>query len=403
MWAINSVTNKTLPPENIQFSDGGPTTAVRGPEGASFRLVVNGFGFLDFTDTGHQPSGPHNNQLVINGNIYWYDGQGAIDLTINNDGSYVITGDGNNFSGDLIPLPTISKEDISNFVWMLRKGYIPYHNIPDEPGKTADEIIYLGLQYFPYSANSFELAMSLYDWTTPDFTRIDFMRLFTYTGVENNPLDMGSIANGIWTANWPPYTHKNKDYMNSFMMLPADNLQDVQNQLKEKASVLYVKNISESNVINAALQSMPRTSCIAVPKLYSGQVAISNLGSEHFATYFLELPANNDPSLPPLQMALEDALDSFMEKGKFITLKSFMSFTDSFLDAQHYSNGIVIIVSPPNGAVTWERAIYITPFSDGPNKIEYLFQPNTRFKILDVKRDVVCDENLVELYLQVLK
>jgi len=402
MWAINCVTNNTSPLENIAFSDGQPINAVRGPEGASFRLVVNGFGFLDFTDTGHQPSGPHYWQLVINGNIYWYDGQGAINLTINNDGSYVITGDGNNISGDLIPLPTISKEDINNFDWMMDNRYIPYQNIPDEPGKTIEEIKKLGLQYFPYSANSFELAMSLYDWTTADFTRIDFMRLFTYTGVENNPLDMDSIANGIWTANWPPYTPKNKDYMNSFMMLPADTLQDVQNQLKEKSSTLYANNISESNVINAALQSMPRTSCIEVPKLYSGQVAISNLGSEHFATYFLELPANSDPSLPPLQMPLEDALESFMEKGKSITLKSFMSFTSSFHDAQHYSNGIVVIVSPPNGAVTWKRSIYITPLSDGPDKIEYLFQPNTQFKILDVKKVVVSDKNLVELYLQVM-
>ena len=402
MWSINSVTNNTSPLENIAFSDDQPINAVRGPEGASFRLIVNGFGFLDFTDTGHQPGGPHYWQLVINENIYWYDGQGAINLTINSDGSYAVIGDGNNFSGDLIPLPTVSIEDINSFNWMMNNSYIPYQNIPGEPGKTIEEIRKLGLQYFPYSANSFELAMSLYDWTTADFTRIDFMRFFTYTGVKNNPLDMESIANGIWKANWPPYTPKNRDYMNSFMMVPANSLQDVQNQLKEKSSILYVNNISESNVINAALQSMPKKSCISIPKLYSGQVAISNLGSEHFATYFLELPANSDPSLPPLQMPLEDALDSFILEGTAITLKSFMSFTDSFHNAQHYSNGIVIIVSPPNGAVTWERGIYITPLSDGPDKTEYLFQPNTKFKVLDVKKVVVNDKNLVELYLQVM-
>ncbi len=402
MWAINSVTNNTSPLENIAFSDGQPIDAVRGPKGASFRLVVNGFGFLDFTDTGHQSGGPHYWQLIIGGNVYWYDGQGAIDLSIGNDGSYSVKGDGNSFKGVLLPLPSVTDEDIESFNWMMDNKYIPYQNIPDEPGRTTEELKKLGLQYFPYSKNSFELAMSIYDWTTADFTRIDFMRIFTYTGVEDNPLDMDSIANSIWTANWPPYTPQNTDYMNSFMMVPANSLEDVQNQLDEKAESLCVNNTHESNIIVAALQSMPRVSCISIPKLYSGQVAISNLGTNHFASYFLELPANSDPSLPPLQMDLDDAIETFMAVGEVITLKSFMSFTDSFEDAQKYSNGIVIILTPPDGAVTWERSTYITPLSDGPDKTEYLFEPNTKFTILDIKNVVVSDNNIVEFYLQVM-
>jgi len=402
MWAINHVTNNTLPLAAIGFTDNQDINAVRGPEGASFRLVISGVGFLDFTDTGNQPGGPHTWQLIINGNIYWYDGQGAIDLTINGNGSYTVTGDGNDFSAKLTPLPLVSPADINNFNWMMKNKYIPYQNIPDEPGKTTEEIRKLGQQYFPYSEYSFELAMSLYDWTTADFTRIDFMRLFTYTGLVTKPLDMDSIANGIWTANWSPYTPQNKDYMNSFMMQPADSLQNVKEQLSEKALSLSVHNISESNVISAALSGMPRTSCISVPKLYSGQVAISNLGTEHFATYFQELPANSNATLPPLQMPLADALSSFMAIGNVITLKSFMSFTDSFQDAQHYSNGIVIIVSPPDGVATWESATYITPLSDGPDKTEYLFQPNTKFIVNDIQKVVIDDKKVTELTLQVI-
>ena len=402
MWAINSVTNNTTPLENITFSDGEPIYAVRGPEGASFRLIISGFGFLDFTDTGHQSGGPHYWQLIIGENVYWYDGQGAINLTINNDNSYSVDGDGNNFSGILLPLPNVTDRDIENFNWMMNNKYIPYQNIPDEPGKTTEEIKELGLQYFPYSANSFELAMSIYDWTTADFTRIDFMRIFTYTGVENTPLDMNNIANGIWTANWPPYTPDNVDYMNSFMMVPASSLEDVQNQLDAMAPALSVNNVSESNTIIAALQSMPRTSCISMPKLYSGQVAISNLGSEYFASYFLELPANSNPSLPPLQMDLDQAIETFMAVGEVITLKSFMSFTDSFEDAQHYSNGIVITVTPPDGAITWKQSTYITPLSDGPDKTEYLFQPNTKFSILDVQKVIVSGKSIIEFFLQVM-
>lgn len=402
MWSISKVINNTSPLENIAFSDGQPINAVRGPEGACFRLIINGHGFLDITDTGHQSDGPHYWQLIINGNIYWYDGQGSVCLTINNDGSFLVSGDGNSFSGSLIPLPTISETDIDNFNWMLNQKYIPYQLIPDDPGKTIAEITKLGLQYFPYSAFSFVLAMSLYDWTTADFTRIDFMRIFKYTRVSGSPFDVDSIADAIWSADWPPYTPENSVYMNSFMMLPASTLQDVQSQLNSKAPTLNTNNISESNIINAALTSMPRTSCISVPKLYSGQVAISNLGPEHFATYFEEMPANSDPSLPPLQMPLANALSSFMAVKNSITLKSFMSFTDSFQDAQHYSNGIVIIVTPPNGAINWEQSTYITPLSDGPEKTEYLFHPSTKFLVLDIQNVIINEKNMTELYLQVV-
>jgi hypothetical protein len=402
MWAINNVNNKTSPLQSIAFSDGLAVDAVRGGAGASFRLIINGFGFLYFTDTGHQAGGPHYWQLIINEQVYWYDGQGAIDLTINNDGRCVINGDGNSFSVCLKPLPVISENDVNSFNWMMENLYIPYQNIPDEPGKTKEELIKLGLQYFPYSSSSFQLAMSVYDWTTADFTRIDFMQIFSYTGVQNTPLDMDSIANGIWTANWPPYTPENKDYMNSFMMVPANSLEDVQSQLQLKAPSLFSHNEAEVAIIVAALQSMPRTSIMAIPKLYSGQVAIANLGTEHFASYYFELPANSDPSLPPLQMALDQALATFMAVGNSITLKTFMSFTDSFADAQKYSNGIVIIVRPLDNAVIWENVTYITPLSDGPDKTEYLFYPTTKFIVEDIKHVVVNSKNLVELYLQPL-
>lgn len=401
MWAVDNIINNTSPQQAVAFSDGQPTNTVRGPEGASFRLIVNGNGFLDFTDTGHQPGGPHYWQLIINGNIYWYDGQGSITVTLDDGGKYSVTGDGNSFSGTLEPLPDIDATDVSNFDWMVQNKYIPYQNIPDEPGKTTEELKALGLQYFPFTPYSFELAMSVYDWTTADFTRIDFMRLFTYTGVANDPLDMDSIANGIWTANWPPYTPQDKDYMNSFMMVPADSLADVQTQLQAKAPTLQTMNVSESNIIVAAIRSMPKTSVISKPKLYSGQVAISNLGTSHFATYFQELPANHDSSLPPLEMDLNTALSTFLAVGNTITLKSFLSFTDSFEDAEHYSNGIIIIVSPPDEAVIWEQTTYITPLSDGPDKTEYLFQPNTQFIVQDIQTVSSGSKNYTQISVQV--
>ena len=402
MWAINNVVNNTTPQQNIAFSDGNPIGTVRGPEGASFRLIVNGFGYLDFTDVGHQPGGPHYWQIVIGTGIYWYDGQGAIDLTINNDGSYGIVGDGNNLTGSLTTFPSVSGQDFATFNQMMAENYIPYQNIPDEPGKTTAQLTALGLQYFPFSPDSFAMAMSVYDWTTADFTRIDFMKLFAYTRVAGAPLDMNSIANSIWSADWPPYTPQNKDYMNSFMMVPADSLDNVKQQLQEKAPALASGVAAESSIINAALSSMPRTTTHSRPALYSGQVAIANLDTVHFATYFEELPANSNPSLPPLEMPLNDALAGFLAAGNTVTLKTYMAFTNSQPDAMHYSNGIVLIVTPPDGDIVWNTATYITPLSDGPDKIEYLFEVGTKFKVQDIKQITYSGKPLTEIYLQVV-
>ncbi|MCW3074647.1 MAG: hypothetical protein JWP69_1716 [Flaviaesturariibacter sp.] len=392
MWTV-SLINNTNPIQSINFSDGLPLEAVRGGAGNSFRLIVNGFGFLDFTDTGHQPGGSGYWQLNLNGNIYWYDGQPAIPIIINNDGTFFVEGA---FSGFLIPLPDLNSQDIAVMDWLMENNYVPYQHIPDEPGKTTEQLQALGLQYFPFTTASFELAMAVYDWTTADFTRIQFMQLFMYTDVSGCPLDMASIAGGIWSSNWGTYNPQNKDYMNEYMMQPAQSLQEVQTQLSQVVTPLRDSNDAEVRLLTAALSSLPRTSCLSVPMLYSGQVDISNLGTEHFATYFMEFPYNSNPGTP-LQMPLSEALETFIVVGKTLTLKGLMSFTNSQQDAMHYSNGILVEVSPPAGSVVWENATYITPLSDGPEKIEYLYHPGSAFGITNIQTIIVSGKSIVQI------
>lgn len=397
MWCLKKINSVIQINKDICFSDSFPLNHERNGIGESLRLFIGEKGFVDFTNLEVLSKGRNTFCLVLNNIKYPYTETGELELTVINDKEILVQGNGNEFICKLHKNSAIADWNIDIFDWMFQKKYIPYQNIPDEPGKTTEEIRSLGRQFFPFSDHSFEMAMSLYDWTTADFTRIDFLNLFTYTGLKGNPLDDDSIANSIWTANWPPYTPKDKDYMNSFMMEPADSFNEVNSQLQEKKDRLKECVIAESNIILASLKSMPRTSCFKVPNLYSGQVAISNLGPDHFATYFNEFPLNNDPNLPPLKMSLNDAINSFMSVGKDITLKSFMSFTDSYKDAQHYSNGIVIIVSPPDGHILWENCAYITPLSDGPDKTEYLFEIGTSFRVEDIK----IQNDVTEFYLKV--
>lgn len=400
MWAITTLTNTTGQP--VSMSDGQPILAVRGQAGNSYRMIATGLGFLDFTDTGHQTGGPHYWQIVINGGIYWYDGQGSLNVTLNADRTFRITGNGNEIAGKLLPLPEVSDADALLLDEMMSQKIVPYQNIPDAPGKTDEEIRALGLQYFPFSPYSYQMAMSVYDWTTADFARFAFFRIFIYTAIQGNPLDLPSIANAIWTSNWPPYVPSNKDYMNAFMMVPANSYDEVYAQLLNVWPQLQKYNEAENRLAAAAFQSLPRTSVLAKPQLFSGQVDISNLGSEHFAPEFLQFPGNAGPTSAPLSMPLATALDNFITVGSEITTKMVWSFTDSRDDAMHYQNGILLVANPPADAIVWDAVSYITPLSDDPDKTEYTFSPGTRFLIQAVNNESIDGKQMVVITLQPL-
>jgi len=382
------------------MSDGEPIDIMRGGIGKSFRLIVAGKGFLDFTDLGHQPGGPHYCLLYINDRQYWFDGDGEITVTIYDDAAFLITGDGNQLTGLLKPLPQVSEEDALLLNHMVSKGIVPYRNNPDDPDRTREELEQLGWRFFPYTPYSSHLAMAVYDWTTPDFARLDFFRLFMYTGIPGGPLDKAGIANAVWTSAWPPFTPKNKDYMNAFMMTPARSYLDVLKQLDKCADLLKRLNEAELRLLRAALISMPRTSILEVPILYSGQVALSNLGTHHFAASFLQFPGNKGPVGASMEMPLHEALDSFIQKGKIITTKVVMSFTHKENDAMHSQNGILIKLQPPDDAVVWDQCGYITPLSDGPEKAEYAFPPGTLFKVKDIRYRKIQTKDLLELTMQ---
>lgn len=402
MWTLN-LKNQTEPKQEITLSGGISIDEKLGGRGESYRLMVLNSGYIDIIDCSQSGDLTYHYEIYFNGNKYsrlvTIEEDITIDIVINNDATFTLNDDGKMVTGSLIPYPSVTKKDIESFDWMVDNKYIPYQNIPDGPGRTVEQLKALAVKYFPFSEYSFQLAMSIYDWTTADFTRIDFFKIFEYSGVPEKPLDMSSIAESIWTADWPPYTPANKDYMNSFMMQPASSLEDVTKQLNEKVESLRVNNDCELNIIEAALTAMPRTSIIKKPNLYSGQVSISNLGTQHFAAYFEEFPYNKSVG-QSLEMPLDEALKTFIQVGKSLTLKNPMSFTDSQDDAMHYSNGIVLIANPKKGTIAWENTTYITPLSDGPDKIEYLFHPSSSFLIQKIQRKTINKKPIVEITLE---
>jgi hypothetical protein len=392
VWQIVALNNLTG--QAVSFSDGQPMDAQRGGNGSSYRMVVNAFGFLDFTEVLY-PLSQHFGFGTLDANgarLSYVAPVAQLALTLQPNGAFLVSlVGGPPSSGTLKPLPQVSPADAQTLDQMMALKIVPYQNIPDAPGKSTEEIARLGLQFFPFSPYSFQLAMSIYDWTTADFARMVFYKIFAYTSIPQFPvpLDLPSIANAIWTSNWPPYVPQNADYMNSFMMTPANSYQEVLNQLEGNYEQVHFFNEAENRLLTAAFASMPRTSLIAEPLLYSGQVDIQNLGSQHFAPEFLQFPLNGGPVGVPLEMPLAQALDTFIVPGALLTTKMVWSFGSSMAEAMEYQNGIILIAQPPPTSLVWDAVSYITPLSDDPAKIEYTFAPGTSFLVKNVEPQTI--------------
>jgi hypothetical protein len=400
MWEIASIENSSDPKCDIWISDGRSINYRRGGKGSRYRVWCSNHGNIFITDIGHQSGGPHHWALDLNGQTYWYDGDGSINITFQANGAFIASGDGNHINGKLNPSPAISDAHLMLFREMIERKLVPYQKIPDEPGKTTEQIRALGKKFFGHSRFSFEMAMAVYDWTTANFFRLDLFNFFAYTQVEDQPIDSTSIASLIWTANWPPYTPHDKYFMNSLMMTPADSLQNVQEQLKTHAPQLIQYNQAETDILQQALMNLPRVLVASKPILYHGGPDISNMSKDQISAQFQQLPGNAGPVNKPLGLPFDQALTTLLSPGSTITTKGFWAFTDSMQDAMHYSNGIVVEVFPPNDAEYWPAMAYITPLSDGPEKTEYLFASGVSFECLSQKWKHEGDKKILVLAVQ---
>lgn len=95
VWQVNIVNNSGSPVSGPAESDVISTTA----------LIFTKFGTILLQDIGHQPDGPHYWAVQVTSGGYsqrwWYDGQGVCTLTINNDGTFSVSGQEQRFSGPI--------------------------------------------------------------------------------------------------------------------------------------------------------------------------------------------------------------------------------------------------------------------------------------------------------------
>jgi hypothetical protein len=300
---------------------------------------------------------------------------------------------------------------------MISSHVVPYgsNRLPDAPGKPFSVIRQLGEQFFPWTEDSFELAMAVYDWTTASFARVVFMKVFEYTSLRTtdggHPLDVASIADMIYASNWSTYTPTNATYMRSFLLQPASSLDNVTTQLTRNNNTLLTHihdfSLAQNRLLSAALASLPRTTVLARPLLFSGQVDIAQFGTSRFGIEFREWPGNAGPVGMEMGVELASALSSFVSPGSTVTTKMVWSFTDSVEDAAHYSNGILLVVEPLGESddplsFVWDTTTYITPLSDDSAKTEYIFPPGSKFRVKSVESTVVGVNTLQVIRLEIL-
>lgn len=380
MWTITSL---TLPENTGAFmSDGQPVVnSPRNTTGSSYRLMIAPLGFLDITDIGAQPSGPAPDQLVFESRPYWYTGDATMALSIAANGAVTVNGDGNSFSVELLSYPEISTDDVAIIDQMVNIDILPYQQLVGG-ARPFSAVANLASIFFPWTPYYVQLALALYDWTTADFFRMDVFNFYRFINYPGKPLSAGNIVNAIWTSNFPPYTPSDGPFMNSMLMTPVTSEKEVAQQYQQVNKDLQFYIEALKRLTAAAVYSMPRTSYISKPKLYSGQVDVSNLPIGTFPVYFTQCPVNAGPPPMDMQMPLQQALTGFMAPNSIVNLKSFMSFTDSLEDAIHYSNGIVVVMSPQTVTPTtwtWRQCAYITALSNEAGKTEYLFMPGSQF------------------------
>lgn len=296
--------------------------------------------------------------------------------------------------------------DVAFIDSMIAQKYIPYPDVPDVPGKSEDEIRALGQRLFPFSPYSFQLAMVTYDWTTASFARMVLFKLFQYTSHPHvskhrpAPLDQHGIANAIWTSNWDTFTSQDPDFMRTFIMKPSWCLLEVELQLLDVREEVQRASEIENRLLSAAIQSLPRTSIISKPQLFSGQPDMTSLDVENFGTSFLECPSNKGPVSKPLRDKLKNTLSTYLAEGKTVTTKAVWSFTDSIEGAIHYSNGILLVANFSGTSCVWDTASYITPLSTDPKKIEYIFMAGSQFEVQFVDEATLMDKEILVITIQ---
>jgi hypothetical protein len=110
MWGFGNITNNSQQVLMFDYAVAAGSTpqggggALNNTRGDAI-LEIGSLGAIYLTDVGHQGGGPHYwcVQIAWNANTanWYYDGGGALDVVVNADGSFALSGQGQTIAGNI--------------------------------------------------------------------------------------------------------------------------------------------------------------------------------------------------------------------------------------------------------------------------------------------------------------
>ncbi|HAV13042.1 MAG TPA: hypothetical protein DCX06_06065 [Opitutae bacterium] len=401
MWTITSF--NVADAIQLYACDGKAVlNAGRSEDDGICRIVFSPIGYIDFSSQAKEEGGLTYFILTVNGQQINYTSDLSVTISISGS-NFTVTGPEGPLTGAFTPFPELTGTTINNFQQMIDTKIVPYQDPPSGTPKSTAELQALAAKYFPENGNGYYLAMALYDWTSSSFIRQDLFNQLQYTGVVGKPLDLVTISRVIWGCNYPGYSVKDANFMNQFMMTPANSLEDVYTQLQGVQAELKPLAESEMAVYSNAVVNLAPPSVEEYPYLYRGAMSMSGgYNTGDFSPSMFEFEGNNGPTFMPLYQAFSEALEGIFKPGSIITTKGPWSFSNDLAGAKVWQNGILITLRPPVGAKVWPGCANITEFSLNPGTFEIDMAPPTRYRIEGYEWTTIKDKPVCHITMTLL-
>jgi hypothetical protein len=263
--------------------------------------------------------------------------------------------------------PTLSVYKIFEQMNRISPPIVPYQR-PSLTPKSPQEIRALGEEYFPNTLNSTDIALSIYDWSQPDFSRINSLLTFSrfiqdfegfWYAFEETPIKCFIFG--------PPFPECSKDIF--FVFRPL-NLQ---------------WNLAQVTLITYGLSLLPANASSDLPALYRGDVEFTkNLFCAQFVEFYNATQSNlpGDPWInftTPLPTCVQD----YFTPGSFVTTRVLWSTTSDYSTGLGYSRGVFFTILPPPPNQNWGGK-NIAAFTISTDDEEYLYPPNSQFQIFSI-------------------
>jgi hypothetical protein len=230
----------------------------------------------------------------------------------------------------------------------------------------------LGRQTYPTlpaSQNATALVLTIYDWTTPDYRRSNFL-----ITAHNNITAFGELMLYQSPTRGP--------HIPRIFALYGSTDSVVLSELQSQWTTVKRWCNSEATVLQFALLNLPEVKYSQGPRiLYRGD----GRDASHFCNQFTS----------QFGLSIDACVSKVFAPTSTVTVQTFWSSSPSPSVVTHFSSNVIFNILPntdPSVRSSW-RSRPITPFSVDPSLIEYLFPSGSSYYVESAKCTIDPNDN----------